>query len=284
VELDREDLMGPQTGAQRFFKMSGSGNDFVVFAGSDEAKLEFENPEAIRTLSARGTGVGADGVVFIEKAPKGDVRMRYYNSDGTEAALCGNASLCSTRLAVELGLAQGGGFVLHTAAGALKARMRDGLPEVDLEPVTEVMPDASHLGPHKNESRLGYARVGVPHVVVEVDDVEAADVTGRGPVLRNHPALSDGANVNFVARRRDGSFAYRTFERGVEAETLACGTGAVATAILLSIWGESANETTLWTRSGLPLVVTLTRRGPAWIPSLRGEGRIVFEGSLRDFD
>jgi diaminopimelate epimerase len=146
------------------------------------------------------------------------------------------------------------------------------------------MPDASHLGPHKNESRLGYALVGVPHVVVEVDDIEAADVTGRGPVLRNHPALSDGANVNFVARRRDGSFAYRTFERGVEAETLACGTGAVATAILLSIWGESAHETTLWTRSGLPLVVTLTRKGPAWIPSLRGEGRIVFEGVLRDLD
>jgi diaminopimelate epimerase len=276
--------MASQPAAQRFFKMSGSGNDFVVFAGTEEATHEFENPTAIRTLSARGTGVGADGVVFIEKASKGDVRMRYYNSDGSEAALCGNASLCSTRLAVELGLAQGGGFVLHTAAGALKARMRDGLPEVDLEPVTEVMPDASHLGPHKNESRLGYARVGVPHVVVEVDDIDAADVTGRGPVLRKHPALSDGANVNFVARRRDDSFAYRTFERGVEDETLACGTGAVATAILLSIWGESAHETTLWTRSGLPLVVTLARSGLAWIPSLRGEGRIVFEGSLRDLD
>ena len=276
--------MVPQSAARHFFKMSGSGNDFVVFAAEREPTGELKDAAAIRTLCARGTGVGADGVVFVEKAPKGDVRMRYYNSDGSEAALCGNASLCSTRLAVELGFAQGGGFVLHTAAGALKARMRDGLPEVDLEPVTEVMPDAGHLGPHKNESRLGYARVGVPHVVVEVDDIEAADVTGRGPVLRSHPALSDGANVNFVAKRRDGSFAYRTFERGVEAETLACGTGAVATAILLSIWGESAHETTLWTRSGLPLIVTLTRRGPAWIPSLRGEGRIVFEGSLRDLD
>jgi diaminopimelate epimerase len=285
VELDREDLMAPQAAhAQRFFKMSGSGNDFVVFAGTESARREFENPNSIRSLSARGTGVGADGVVFIEKAPGGDVRMRYYNSDGSEAALCGNASLCSTRLAVELGMAQGGGFTLHTAAGALNARMRDGLPEVDLEPVTEVMPDASHLGPHKNESRLGYALVGVPHVVVEIDDIEAADVTGRGPVLRSHPALADGANVNFVSRRRDGSFAYRTFERGVEAETLACGTGAVATAIMLSTWGESAHETTLWTRSGLPLVVTLNRKGPSWVPSLRGEGRIVFEGSLRDLD
>lgn len=274
--------MATQSSAQRFFKMSGSGNDFVVFAGSEQAMREFENPDAIRNLSARGTGIGADGVVFLEKAPKGDVSMRYYNSDASEAALCGNASLCSTRLAVELGLAQAGGFVLHTAAGALKARMREGLPEVDLEPVTQVMPDASHLGPLRNESRLGYALVGVPHVVVEIDDIEAADVSGRGPVLRNHPSLEDGANVNFVAKRRDGSFAYRTFERGVEAETLACGTGAVATAIMLSTWGESAHETTLWTRSGLPLVVTLARQGPSWIPSLRGEGRIVFEGTLRD--
>ncbi|MEO8909315.1 MAG: diaminopimelate epimerase [Gemmatimonadaceae bacterium] len=274
--------MTRQPAAQRFFKMTGSGNDFVVFAGAKVAAREFEEPAAIRHLSARGTGVGADGVVFLEKAPRGDVRMRYYNADGSEAALCGNASLCSTRLAVELGFAQGGGFVLHTAAGELKARMRDGLPEVDLEPVTEVMPDASHLGRHRDESRLGYALVGVPHVVVEIADIEAADVTGRGPELRNHQALRDGANINFVARRDDGSFAYRTFERGVEAETLACGTGAVATAILLSVWGESAHETALWTRSGLPLVVTLTRRGPRWMASLRGEGRIVFEGKVRD--
>jgi diaminopimelate epimerase len=121
-------------------------------------------------------------------------------------------------------------------------------------------------------------------VVLEIDDIESADVTGRGPELRNHPALADGANVNFVARRSEGGFAYRTYERGVEAETLACGTGAVATAIMLSSWGESPLETTLWTRSGLPLVVTLRRDGPAWLASLRGEGRIVFEGLLRDVD
>jgi diaminopimelate epimerase len=269
---------------QRFYKMTGSGNDFVVFNAADGAVTEIENPKTIRQLSARGTGVGADGVVFVEKVAGGDVRMRYYNSDGSEAALCGNASLCSTNLAVELGMAQAGGFVLHTAAGALPARIRDGLPEVDLEPVSDVRPDVSNLGAKRGEARLGYARAGVPHVVVEIDNIEAADVTGRGPELRNHPALADGANVNFVARRSDGTFTYRTYERGVEAETLACGTGAVATAIMLSSWGESALETTLWTRSGLPLIVTLRREGPAWMASLRGEGRIVFEGMLRDFD
>jgi diaminopimelate epimerase len=262
-----------------FFKMTGSGNDFVVFPGP---AADIENAKTIQALSSRGTGVGADGVVFLEKAGEGDVRMRYYNSDGSEAALCGNASLCSTRLAVELGMAQAGGFVLHTAAGALRARLRDGLPEVDLDPVTDVRAEASDLGIQGGEQRLGYACAGVPHVVVEVADVESAQVATRGPELRNHPNLDEGANVNFVARRGDGSWTYRTYERGVEAETLACGTGAVAAAILLASWGESGSETVLWTRSGLPLTVTLKREGARWLPSLRGEGRIVFEGRLRD--
>jgi diaminopimelate epimerase len=181
-------------------------------------------------------------------------------------------------------MAPAAGFLLHTAAGSLRARLRDGLPEVDLESVTEVRPDASDLGRKAGEARLGYAVAGVPHVVVEVPDLEQIDINGRGAELRHHPALRDGANVNFVAKGRDGGFSYRTFERGVEGETLACGTGAVATAIMLSDWGESGKETTLWTRSSLPLTVSLRREKDAWFPSLRGEGRIVFEGRLRDID
>jgi diaminopimelate epimerase len=281
VELDREDLMPSGDAGTRFFKMTGSGNDFVVFSSTDAKELE--EADAIRSLSARGTGVGSDGVVFLEPAGEGDVRMRYYNSDGGQATLCGNASLCSARLAVELGLAQAGGFLLHTAAGELRARIRDGLPEVDLEPVSDVRPEETQIGRRSDEIRLGYARVGVSHVVIEIADIEAADVLGRGPELRNHPVLRpDGANVNFVARRREGGLTYRTYERGVEGETLACGTGAVAIAIMLESWGESGPETTLWTRSGLPLVVTLKRDGAAWLPSLRGEGRIVYEGTLRE--
>ena len=269
---------------QPFYKMTGSGNDFVVFDSSEGKAAHLENAESIRLLSARGTGVGADGVVFVEALKPGEVRMRYYNADGSEAALCGNASLCSTRLAVELGMAPANGFLLHTAAGSLRARIRDGLPEVDLEPVTEVRPDAADLGRKSGEGRLGYAVAGVPHVVVEVPDLERVDIDGRGAELRHHPALRDGANVNFVSKGKDGGFSYRTFERGVEGETLACGTGAVATAIMLSDWGESGKETTLWTRSSLPLTVSLRREKDSWFPSLRGEGRIVFEGRLRDLD
>ena len=277
--------MAALAAGRNFHKMTGSGNDFVVFQlDAKEESFELETPEAIRVLSSRGTGVGSDGVVFLQPAGRGDIRMRYYNSDGSEAALCGNASLCSTRLAVELGLAQAGGFILHTASGALRARIRDGLPEVDLEPVTEVRADPSELPKEPEEKRLGYACAGVPHVVVEIDDIELARVADRGPELRRHPELKEGANVNFVARRPDGAWTYRTYERGVEAETLACGTGAVATAILLSEWGESSAETVLWTRSGLPLTVTLRRDGASWLPSLRGEGRIVFEGRLREVD
>lgn len=276
--------MVPRPKGQHFYKMTGSGNDFVVFDARDGAVAHLENAETIKSLSARGTGIGADGVVFVETAGEGDIRMRYYNSDGSEASLCGNASLCTTRLAVELGLAQAGGFILHTAAGSLRARIRDSLPEVDLDPVRDVRADARDLGKKPGEQRLGYARVGVPHVVVEVADVESADVIGRGPELRHHRSLEDGANVNFVARRHDGTFDYRTFERGVEAETLACGTGAVATAIMLADWGESGRETVLWTRSSLPLTVSLKRDGDTWLPSLRGEGRIVFEGQIRDLD
>src|SRR5438045_5870582 len=169
--------MSARPRGQHFYKMTGSGNDFVVFASTDRSAADLETSDIIRSLSARGTVVGAGGVVFVEAAGEGDIRMRYYNSDGSEATLCGNASLCTTRLAVDLGLAQAGGFILHTAAGALRARIRDNLPEVDLEPVKDVRPDASDLGRKKNERRLGYAKVGVPHVVVEVSDIEAADVS-----------------------------------------------------------------------------------------------------------
>ncbi|HXG71052.1 MAG TPA: hypothetical protein VNJ04_10645, partial [Gemmatimonadaceae bacterium] len=102
--------------------------------------------------------------------------------------------------------------------------------------------------------------------------------------LRHHPSLKEGANVNFVVPGAAAAWAYRTYERGVEAETLACGTGAVASAILLASWGKAGDEVELTTRSGLPLTVKLRREGSAWHPSLRGQGRLVFEGILGDSD
>jgi diaminopimelate epimerase len=263
-----------------FYKMTGSGNDFVVFDISAGPFGKLETTEQIVLMCARGTGIGADGAVFLEPTGGEVVRMRYYNADGSRATLCGNASLCSTRLAVELGLAPAE-FTLETDAGRLQARMKDGLPEIDLEPVEQLEPSPSALATEPGEQRIGFAVVGVPHVVVAVPDLERIELDRRGAELRRHSSLPDGANVNFVANR-DGGWAYRTFERGVEGETLACGTGAVATAVILSKWGQPAGETVLQTRSGKPLVVRLRESGGRIYPTLRGEGRLVFEGTIRE--
>jgi len=269
------------SGAGRaFYKMSGSGNDFVVFDARREPPGVLGTPEIMKELCARGTGVGADGVVFIQPpAAGGDFLMKYFNSDGSPAAMCGNAALCVTALAARLGAGSPSGMTFESDDGLLRSRLVDGLPEVDLQVVREVRPDAGiPLAP--GERRIGFALAGVPHLVVLCDDATVVDVVGRGRPLRLHPSLAQGANVNFVSRRRDG-WTVRTYERGVEGETLACGTGAIATAVLLTEWGESQGaETALQPRSGRRLIVRLAKDGGAWKPTLRGEGRVVFEGTL----
>ena len=268
---------------RRFFKMSGSGNDFVVFDTRQQPAAELEGARVIAALCARGSGVGADGVVFLEHSERdgAHVRMRYFNRDGSRAAACGNATLCVTRLAVELGAAPGEGVRIESDTGILSARVADGLPEVELQPVRTVRPDAEiQLCP--GEQRIGFALVGVPHLVVLCADAERVDVMGRGAPLRSHASLgSSGANVNFVSRGPDmGPWTIRTYERGVEAETLACGTGAIATSVLLHEWGESTAEASLLTRSGRRLTVKLERSADGWRPTLRGEARIVYLGEI----
>jgi diaminopimelate epimerase len=262
-----------------FYKMSGSGNDFVVFDARDEPAGDLERPEAIQAMSARGTGIGADGVVFLEPSGEADFRIRYFNADGSLGDLCGNATLCSSRLAVELGMVDPAGFRIETGAGVLAARIRDGLPEIDLAPIAEVSP-AGPIETSGAERKSGYLMAGVPHVTLLVPDVEIVDVVGRGRPIRQDKRLPHGANVNFVAPAGPGRWRIRTYERGVEAETLACGTGAVASAILLTTWGEADGPVELVTRSGRSLRVRLRQAGGAWHPSLSGSAVAVFTGSL----
>ena len=265
-----------------FYKMSGSGNDFVMIDARRDPAPDLDRPEWVRDICVRGTGIGADGVVFLQPSSAADFGIRYLNSDGSVAALCGNATLCSARLAVELGGASRAGFSIETNAGVLPARFADGRPEIDLQPVREVVPDDPRVRLAIGEQRAGFVLVGVPHVVVRVDDIESVDVIGRGRPIRLDRSFADGANVNFVAPGSGGVWRMRTYERGVEAETLACGTGAVATAILLKLWeGRAAPDARrLQTRSGQMLHVKLGRNGELWRPSLSGEARIVFQGYL----
>lgn len=270
-----------------FYKMSGSGNDFVFIDARSAPRGALDDPAVIQRVCARATGVGADGIVFLERVDGADIRLTYLNADGSPADFCGNATLCTTRLSAELGAVDPAGFTILTDSGLVSARIRDGLPEIDLPPVRDVEADLTLQTPlQRGERRIGYAMVGVPHLVILCDDVSTVDVVGRGRPLRFHPAMRDhGANVNFVSRSADGRWKYRTYERGVEGETLACGSGSVATAILLTVWDSAnAGETVeLETRSGKPLRIRLKPAAAgSFAPSLSGEGRIVFQGTLSE--
>ena len=268
---------------QPFYKMSGSGNDFIVFdARSDtDAVHSLATAEAVRRLCASGTGIGADGVVFLQSDTYQSFRIRYFNRDGSVGELCGNASLCSVRLARELGIIGDGQCHFETDAGVMTGHFRNGMPEIDLQPVRELTLDAG-FDVQAGERRIGFADTGVPHLVVLVEDTTSVDVVGRGRPLRLDRKLRAGANVNFVAPTGPDEFAMRTYERGVEAETLACGTGAVASAVLLEAWGLAGRVVRLHTRSERVLTVSLRHSDGHIHPALCGEARVVFQGTIAE--
>jgi diaminopimelate epimerase len=271
-----------------FVKMTGSGNDFVFMDGRRIDGVLLRQAPYIREICNRHDGIGADGLVILDPLPKEGaddrslVRISYFNSDGSPADLCGNATLCSTTLAMEFGMASSEAVLLQTPSGRIAGRIVEGLPEISLPAVDSPTTDCN-VGRLQGETRIGFASVGIPHLVVLCEDVRLADLASRGPLLRWHVSGGPaGANVNWVSPQTNGTWRYRTFERGVEGETLACGTGAVATAMLLAAWGLSAPPTTLETSSGRSVIVTdgADADGTRWAPRLRGEGRIVFRGTI----
>ncbi|HVF40756.1 MAG TPA: hypothetical protein VM939_12730, partial [Gemmatimonadaceae bacterium] len=152
--------------SREFFKMSGSGNDFVFFETENIEAEPLAGPSSVRSLCIRETGLGGDGVVFLDSRSGSGLRIRYFNSDGSLGELCGNATLCATRLAYELGIVESDEFPIRTDSGVISARVRDGLPDIDLAPVTEVRDEAPSISRLSRESCLGFARAGVPHLVI----------------------------------------------------------------------------------------------------------------------
>jgi diaminopimelate epimerase len=265
------------------YKMSGSGNDFVVLDGRFTEAAHWAAPR-VRAICDRRSGVGADGLVVLTPATADSVRMEYWNADGSHGALCGNAALCSGRLAVALELVPPGEFCLLTDAGVVRVRAAPtgdvaeiNLPDVDLPREHGGIPALT------GERWLSLGTVGVPHLVIRVDDIEAADVAGRGRLLRSHGSVGpEGANVNFVAPA-GGSWLIRTYERGVEGETLACGTGTVAAALALESRGEARLPLRFRSRGGPELTVRAQLEGSratgVW---LGGQGRLIFRGVWED--
>ena len=265
----------------RFYKMSGSGNDFLIFDGRYNHLDEF-TPERISALCDRRQGAGADGVIMLApEAPEGaHFTFHFWNSDGSQGPMCGNGALCATRLSTLLELAPADGEVrFATLAGLHTGQVLAGRPQIHL-PDCSLPAEAPGIPIEPSERSPFVLNPSVPHLVLLVDRVESVELERRGPPLRRHPATGEGgANVNWVAPVGDGTFRMRTFERGVEGETLACGTGAVACAIVLEHLGKAKPPVRIWTRSGLPLDISFRRTTSAITSvTLTGEGRLVYRG------
>ena len=254
-----------------FTKMHGAGNDFIMI---DDRSLTFplEDCAFIQRISARRTGVGCEGLILLQPSDVADLRMRFFNPDGHEVEMCGNGARCFARMAYELG-AVSAEMCIETMAGLVRATVLG-------EKVCLRLTEPSDLSLNVElglEAETDFVNTGVPHAIVWMDDVSAVDVDALGRSLRFHDAFApQGTNVDFVQVNADGTLTLRTYERGVEAETMACGTGAVAVAVLASERGRVALPVTVHCAGGYDLVIGCDQSGT----TLTGGAEKVFAGEV----
>lgn len=201
-----------------FVKMHGAGNDFILV---DDRALEFpEEGRKIAAMATRRIGIGSEGVILVQNSENADFKMRFFNPDGSEVALCGNGARCVAAFARSIGAAKQDKVRFETIAGVIEAEI------LSAELVRVKMPDPQNKADD-------FCVVGVPHKIVVVENLAKTDVEGEGRRIRLSPQFApEGTNVDFVSFRAPSRVSIRTYERGVEAETGACGTGAVASAVI----------------------------------------------------
>lgn len=263
-----------------FFKMHGGGNDFVLVDHRQLVIPAAQQSHLARLVCTPKTGVGADGLILLENSEVADLRWQFYNADGSVAEMCGNGARCAARFAVLTGLT-GSHLTLETLAGVIHC-------EVEGRAVRLLMADVGdfrlHLAiPLADQTLTGhFVKVGVPHTVIPVADLEETPVSRLGREVRFHPMfLPAGTNVNFVRVTSLHTLQNRTYERGVEDETLACGTGAVAAALVHARLGQVRSPVQVHTRGGEILTVSFEmNREEIRQVFLEGEAHVVFQGEL----
>jgi len=257
-----------------FSKMSGAGNDFIVI---DNMRLETDlAEEQIRNLCTRRTGIGADGMILVEPSDRYDFTMKYFNADGRPGSMCGNGGRCTVYFAWKYGIcpeqtvfeANGCRYEAHVT-GHEEVRLKMTLP-----------------GDFRDEFPAGeftcaFVDTGSPHTIIYTDDVSRVDVDTSGRRIRNDTSLfPEGTNVNFLQITSPGTLTLRTFERGVEAETLACGTGAVAAALMSYRLGKiSSRRVEITVKSGDILTVDFSE--DMTDVYLAGPAKIVYKGTVK---
>lgn len=269
-----------------FAKMSGAGNTFVLIdnrAGVVEAALEAADLTLDRfviRVCSPVHGVGADGLILIEPSAAHDFAWRFFNADGSRAAMCGNGARCAARFARRIGAARDTA-TFETGAGVVRAEALDGAVRVTLTPPGPLRADLKfELGGRRYTGH--FIDTGVPHVVIPVPSVADVDVEAVGPLVRHDARFAPaGTNVNFVAVGPDGALRVRTFERGVERETLACGTGVSAAALVMARLGRAASPVTVVPLSGEALTVRFERAdGGFRAVTIDGPARLLFTGEI----
>ena len=263
----------------RFTKMNGAGNDFVMIDNrAGDVRLQ---PEQIVRICDRHRGVGADGILLLEKGSNGaDFRMRYYNRDGGEAEMCGNGARCFARFAKKVAGAPER-ISFQTPAGLIGARLHGDLVTLNMSDPTDLRLNL-RLQIDGEDAVVHYINSGVPHVVVPVARLDVVHVFTQGAAIRRHKKFSpQGANVNFIEKRGAQKILVRTYERGVEDETLACGTGVVASALIFAVTEKVDGPVSVTVRSGSELSVDFKRAGNQFRNvTLTGPAEIAFEGTI----
>jgi len=259
--------------------MNGAGNDFVMI---DNRRGEVQlSAQQIAKICDRHRGVGADGILLIEPATNSaDFRMRYYNSDGGEAEMCGNGARCFARFAEKIAGA-GKDVSFETPAGVIAARLHGELVTLNMSEPTDLRLNMT-VAVGYDTRNVHFINTGVPHVIVPVVAIEDVDVLREGAAIRRHEMFAPkGANVNFLERRGGNKIAIRTYERGVENETLACGTGVVASALIFAINERTDGPVAVLVRGGSELSVDFRREGERFTDvTLTGPAEFAFEGTI----
>ena len=263
-----------------FFKMSGSGNDFIIVDNREKAVQDNDLPGFIQRICRRKISVGADGFILIEPSDKADFKWRFFNSDGSKAEMCGNGARCVSRFAYVNGIA-GKNLSFETEAGVVSGQVKDDRVKFKMPDPLELRLDYS-IDLKNGPVTVCSVNTGVPHVVVMNETVEDINVFELGREIRFHEAFTPaGTNVNFICQQKQGHLAIRTYERGVENETLACGTGSIAAALITSCKANWQSPINLVTRSGESLTIYFKKDGSIFSDIfLEGDARIIYSAQL----
>lgn len=264
----------------KFWKMSGSGNDFILVDNRDGTIAEEEMSSIAERACRRRESVGADGMIFIIGSDRYDFAWRFFNADGGEAEMCGNGGRCAARFAYLNGIS-GTSMTFGTLAGPVSAEVFDRVVKV-LMPVPFGLKTDIDIPLEPDWININFINTGVPHVVVQVEGLKDLPVFEQGRALRYHPMFApEGTNANFMSVRGRDYLYVRTYERGVENETMACGTGAIASSLIASIKGMVSSPVKVLTSGGEELTIHFVRENnhfkKVW---LEGNTSVVYKADM----